>query len=181
VIVSLLKQWSKHEPFLNWVKSLPDGSQAIGVICAYAAQLDLVRRKLQSESLPEVFRRTIKVDTIDSYQGKENLIVMLSLVRNNADGAKSRGISTINPGFMAKKNRINVALSRAMDRLLVVGAKSGWREGSPLGLVSTGFDEEIKAGDALLLDAIQLVSSLKTDRKKKNKPEDFQEQGERVE
>lgn len=176
VIVSLLKQWSRHEPFLNWVKGLPDGSQAIGVICAYAAQLDLVRRKLQSESLPEIFRRTVKVDTIDSYQGKENLIVILSLVRNNADGTKSRGIPTINPGFMAKKNRINVALSRAMDRLIIVGAKSGWREGSPLSSVSLGFDEEVKAGDALVLDSIKLISSLKADKKKKNRPEDSQKQ-----
>jgi hypothetical protein len=171
VIVSLLRRWSEQEPFLNWLRSLPEGAQAIGVICAYAAQLDLVRRKLQSESLPEAFRRAIKVDTIDSYQGKENLIVMLSLVRNNAEGAKNRGAATINPGFMAKKNRINVALSRAMDRLLIVGAKAGWREGSPLGMVSTGFDEEIKAGEAMLLDAAELVASPKAGPKGKSRPD----------
>ncbi|WP_102945969.1 AAA domain-containing protein [Stenotrophomonas sp. VV52] len=181
VIVSLLKRWSEHEPFLSWLRSLPDGSQAIGVICAYAAQLDLVRRKLQSESLPEAFRRTIKVDTIDSYQGKENLVVMLSLVRNNADGAKDHGTATINPGFMAKKNRVNVALSRAMDRLLIVGAKAGWRDGSPLGRISTGFDEEIKAGEAVLLDAAELVSSPKAGQKKgKNTPDSFKAQNGRV-
>ena len=167
VIVALLKRWSEREPFLNWLKSLPDGLQAIGVICAYAAQLDLVRRKLQSESLPEAFRRAIKVDTIDSYQGKENLIVVLSLVRNNAEGLWERGVATISPGFMAKKNRINVALSRAMDRLLIVGAKAGWRESSPLGVVSTGFDEELKAGEAVLLDAAQLVASPKSGAKGK--------------
>lgn len=177
VIVSLLKRWSEHQPFLDWLKSLPDGSQAIGVICAYAAQLDLVRRKLQSESLPEAFRRTIKVDTIDSYQGKENLIVMLSLVRNNAEGAKDRGAATINSGFMAKKNRVNVALSRAMDRLLIVGAKAGWRDGSPLGMVSTGFDEEIKAGEAVLLDAAELVASPNAGRKGKSKPDGSKAQG----
>jgi hypothetical protein len=171
VIVSLLRRWSEHEPFLDYLKSLPDGSQAIGVICAYAAQLDLVRRKLQAESLPEVFRRTVKVDTIDSYQGKENLIVMLSLVRNNAEGSKDRRGATINPGFMAKKNRINVALSRAMDHLLIFGAKAGWREGSPLGMVSTGFDEEIKAGEAVLLDASELVASPKAGKKSKKVPD----------
>jgi len=169
VIVWLLKRWSEHELFLNWIKTLPDGKQAIGVICAYAAQLELVRGKLQSESLPEVFRRTIKVDTIDSYQGKENLIVILSLVRNNADGIKDRGAPTIQPGFMAKKNRINVALSRAMDRLVIVGAKAAWREGSPLGAVSAGFDEEAKGNDAMLLNASELLVSPKSAKKGKAK------------
>lgn len=169
VIVWLLKRWSEHEPFLNWIKALPDGVQPIGVICAYAAQLELVRRKLRSESLPEIFRRAIKADTIDSYQGKENLVVILSLVRNNADGIRDRGAPTIQPGFMAKKNRINVALSRAMDRLVIVGAKTAWREGSPLGAVSTGFDEEVKGGEAVLLEASGLLASPKTVRKKKAK------------
>lgn len=170
VIVWLLKRWSEHEPFLNWILSLPEGTEAIGVICAYAAQLELVRQKLQSENLPEAFRRAIKVDTIDSYQGKENLLVLLSLVRNNADGIRDRGASTISPGFMAKKNRINVALSRAMDRLVIVGAKAAWREGSPLGVVSTGFDEEVKGGDAKLLDAAELLAAPKSARKNKTRP-----------
>jgi len=164
VIISLLKRWSEHEPFMAWIDNLPKESQAVGVICAYAAQLDLVRHKLQSENLPEAFRRTIKVDTIDSYQGKENSIVILSLVRNNPDGIKCRGSATISPGFMAKKNRINVALSRAMDRLLIVGAKSAWKDDSPLGLVSSGFDEEVKAGEALMLDAADLVSAPKASK-----------------
>jgi serine/threonine protein kinase len=172
VIVSLLKRWSEHQPFIEWLNSRGDKSEAIGVICAYAAQLDLIRRKLQSESLPEAYRRAIKVDTIDSYQGKENLVVVLSLVRNNADGVKDRGAATIRPGFMAKKNRINVALSRAMDRLVVVGAKAAWREGSPLGVVSSGFDEEVKGGQALLWDAVQLLGSTKTAKKSKGKPSD---------
>ena len=168
-IVSLLKKWSKHEPFLDWVKSQTGDTEIVGVICGYSAQLELINRKLKSESFPEVFRRAIKVGTIDSYQGKENLIVMLSLVRNNAEGARSRERQTISPGFMAKKNRINVALSRAMDRLIIVGAKSGWREGTPVGLVSVGFDEEVKAGDALFLDAKELMSS-KTVGAKRNVP-----------
>ncbi len=165
LIVSLLKRCSEHEPFLNWINTQPSDLQAIGVICAYAAQLELVRKKLQLESLPEAFRRTVKVDTIDSYQGKENLIVLVSLVRNNADGVKDRGTPTINPGFMAKKNRINVALSRAMDRLVIVGAKAAWREGSPLGVVSAGFDEEVKGGDAKLLDAAEFLTAPKSSQK----------------
>lgn len=171
VIVSLLKRWSEHEPFMMWLRSRGDASEPIGVICAYAAQLDLIRRKLQSESLPAAFRRAIKVDTIDSYQGKENLIVILSLVRNNADGIRDRGAMTINPGFMAKKNRINVALSRAMDRLVIVGAKGAWREGSPLGVVSSGFDEEVKGGEAIVYEAAEFLASSRSGKKGKGKSE----------
>lgn len=55
----------------------------------------------------------MKIETVDSYQGKENRIVIVSLVRSNDRGQI---------GFLDRDNRINVALSRAMDRLVVVGA-----------------------------------------------------------
>jgi superfamily I DNA and/or RNA helicase len=54
-----------------------------------------------------------KVDTVDAYQGKQNRIVVLSLVRNNPER---------NMGHVRSKNRINVALSRAMDRLVIIGS-----------------------------------------------------------
>ncbi len=161
VIVSLIKNWSKHEPFLNWTQTLPEGTKAIGIICAYAAQLDLIRKKLRIESLPDTLRRSIIVDTIDSYQGKENLIAIVSLVRNNADGVLVNDTPSIKPGFMSKKNRINVALSRGKDRLIMIGAKGGWPEKSPLGFVSSNFDEEVKAGEALLIEAKDLIYSSK--------------------
>jgi len=161
VIVSLIRRWSENAAFVEWIKSRADGEQVIGIICAYAAQRDLVWRKLQAENLPEEIRRRLKVDTIDSYQGKENLIVLLSLVRNNSDGPKSRGAATIAPGFMSRRNRINVALSRAMDRLVIVGAKARWREGTPLGVVSDGFDEEVRSGTAEVLDGIAILATAK--------------------
>jgi superfamily I DNA and/or RNA helicase len=66
---------------------------------------------------------------VDAYQGKENRIIILSTVRNNA-----RGIS----GFLHAPNRVNVSLSRAMERLVIVGSKAMWngRNSSlPLGQV----------------------------------------------
>lgn len=169
VIVTLLRQWSEHEPLLEWICKRSEGEQTIGVICAYASQRDLIWRKLRSENLPDAFRRRVKVDTIDSYQGKENLIVLLSLVRNNSDGPKDMGAPTIAPGFMGRKNRINVALSRAMDRLVIVGAKGRWREGSPLGLVSFGFDEEARTGSATIVDSAEVLNTAKPGKKKKGK------------
>jgi serine/threonine protein kinase len=158
-ILSLLKRCAEHEPFIEWLLGRSDSGHPIGIICAYALQRDYLWKKLQAENLPDVLRRAIKVDTIDSYQGKENLIVLLSLVRNNADGIVDGGEKTIAPGFMARKNRINVALSRAMDRLVIVGARMRWRSGSPMALVSDAFSEEVKAGEARVVDAQELIES----------------------
>jgi len=158
-IVTLLKRWSTHEPFVAWLASQPQQTPAIGVICAYAAQRDLVWKKVQAENLPDAVRRSLKVDTIDSYQGKENLIVLLSLVRNNADGPPEAGSATIAPGFMARKNRVNVALSRAMDRLVIIGALSGWRQKTPLGKIVEGFTEELKCDEAIVVDAQQFLEA----------------------
>jgi hypothetical protein len=158
-ILSLLKRCAEHEPFMEWLQGRSDGGHPIGIICAYSLQRDYLWKKLQTENLPDVLRRAIKVDTIDSYQGKENLIVLLSLVRNNSDGVVDGGEKTIAPGFMARKNRINVALSRAMDRLVIVGARTRWRSGSPMALVSDAFSEEVKAGEAKVVDAQELIES----------------------
>ncbi|TIQ53427.1 MAG: hypothetical protein E5X61_08405, partial [Mesorhizobium sp.] len=70
---------------------------------------------------PRELRALIKVDTVDSYQGKENRIVIVSLVRSNERGQI---------GFLNTENRINVAVSRAMDRLILVGAAAMFRKSS---------------------------------------------------
>jgi hypothetical protein len=168
VIVALLKRWAAHEPFLSWLGTRTDATYAIGIICAYSAQRDFIWRKLQAENLPDITRKSLKVDTIDSYQGKENPIVLLSLVRNNSDGPIYSGIRTIKPGFMARSNRVNVAVSRAMDRLIIVGARGGWRAGSPLARVADAIAEEIKGGEALLVDGHELLeAAMSTDKRKK--------------
>ncbi len=55
---------------------------------------------------------------MDSYQGKENRIIILSVTRSEHKQS---------PGFLRLPNRINVALSRAMDRLVIVGDKRMWQ------------------------------------------------------
>src|SRR5262245_43208254 len=87
-------------------------------ICGYSGQKDFLLRKVAAAGLSPAFRDRIKIDTVDSYQGKQNLIIILSLVRNNDSGRDG----TIRQGFMSRVNRINVALSRARDRLLIVGS-----------------------------------------------------------
>lgn len=116
-----------------FVQSLIDQSteeeKPIGVICMYAAQERLLQRMLSEQDWATGYRRLIKIDTVDSYQGKENRIIIVSTTRNNG---------RFEQGFLSSNERVNVAISRAMDRLVIVGAARMWRERhqrSPMGRV----------------------------------------------
>jgi len=93
----------------------------IGVICMYAEQQKLMIRKINSLAWARTLleKRLLKIDTVDSYQGKENDIIILSLVRNN---------KSFTEGFVSSENRANVALSRAKEKLFIVGADHMWTE-----------------------------------------------------
>jgi tRNA A-37 threonylcarbamoyl transferase component Bud32 len=163
VIVAILKQWAKNPPFVAWVADQKKHAQVIGVICMYAAQRELVRKKVQAANFPEAFRKAIKIDTVDSYQGKENPIVIVSLVRNNAEGPAIGGLATIKPGFLKKKNRINVATSRAMDRLVIVGAKGRWRPDSPMHRLAEAVEAEFGKGLAKVVPAALVLDQADPD------------------
>lgn len=103
----------------------------IGIICMYSEQKKLVRKKFAEKTWSEDFKKLVKIDTVDSYQGKENRIVIVSLTRSSAN---------LSPGFLRLPNRINVAMSRAMDRLVIVGDINMWggrNADLPLGKVAT--------------------------------------------
>jgi serine/threonine protein kinase len=156
-IVTLLKRWAEHQPFLDWIEKQNTHPHAIGIICAYSAQRDLVRRKIAQAPIHSSLRSALKVDTIDSYQGKENPIVLVSLVRNNWDGPIQGSSKTIRPGFLAKPNRINVAISRAMDRLVLVGSLTRWQEDGPMDRIANAFMQKFDEGNASLIDATDLL------------------------
>lgn len=79
-------------------------ADAIAVIAPYSAQVRLLREKLRIPGL--------EIDSIDGFQGREKEAVVLSLVRSNAENQV---------GFLADVRRMNVALTRARRKLLVVG------------------------------------------------------------
>lgn len=83
---------------------------AITVLTFYNGQRKKILRALKND--PETASVYNKVKTVDSYQGEENSIVILSLVRNNASGKI---------GFLDINNRIVVALSRARDGFYIFG------------------------------------------------------------
>ncbi|WP_351089399.1 AAA domain-containing protein [Shewanella sp. S1-49-MNA-CIBAN-0167] len=124
-IVELLQQIDENSELVGSLfEQVKDGEAAIGVICMYAEQKRCLRQKVKKAGLSEALLALLKIDTVDSYQGKENRIIILSISRSDLKQS---------PGFLRMPNRINVGLSRAMDRLVIVGDKRMW-QGKNIGL-----------------------------------------------
>lgn len=153
-VVELLRRLDGHEPFRAWLGAQPAASPPIGIICMYAAQRDLLRERLAATPLSAQLRQGWRIGTVDSYQGKENRVVILSLVRNNDQGPWEAGVPTIKEGFMARANRINVAISRAMDQLVIVGSQHRWPEGGPMARVASCVRDLAEDGTAVILDHV---------------------------
>lgn len=149
-IINLLKEIEQDFDFCEKLSKLVrDGEPAIGVICMYAAQKRALRKKFNENNWSESFKSLVKIGTVDSYQGKENRIVIVSITRNSEDRK---------PRFLKESNRINVAMSRAMDRLVIVGSIAMWNkenEGLPLGKVAL-FIQERQGEDYSILKAENL-------------------------
>ncbi len=75
----------------------------IAVISPYSAQVKLLRQKLN---------HGIEIDSVDGFQGREKEAIVVSLVRSNPEG---------DVGFLADTRRMNVALTRARRKLIVIG------------------------------------------------------------
>lgn len=87
---------------LRWA-GLREGQ--IGVISPYADQVDRIRRELDDAE-------ELEVHTVDGFQGREKEAIVVSLVRSNESGEV---------GFLTDVRRLNVALTRARRKLVVVG------------------------------------------------------------
>ena len=89
---------------------LPDGQPppSVAVITPYSAQKFLIRKNLPSHLLERLY---IEIDTVDAFQGREADVVLFSFVRNHGSAR-----------FFGDPRRLNVALSRAKDRILLVGS-----------------------------------------------------------
>ena len=159
LIVLLLKKWDADLGLKEWLRAHPGHPKAVGIICTYREQCKLINSLIKRAGLSEELLATIKLDTVDSYQGKENLIVMLSLTRNNEDGSIENGVATLKQGFMAQPNRLNVAMSRAMDRLIILGARLRWPQAGPMAAVAEQFLLQVDAGQAEILDAALLKAA----------------------
>jgi len=91
----------------------------IAIISPYSAQVKLLREKLSKPHAQAAVhgggdggRSSIEVDSVDGFQGREKEAVIVSLVRSNLEGEV---------GFLADTRRMNVAMTRARRKLIVVG------------------------------------------------------------
>lgn len=155
IIVSLVREIAMSNGFVEAIRIKVHESESapIGIITMYAAQRDLIRRKLDQADWAGDIRDLFTVGTVDSYQGKENCIIILSLVRNDTSSLV---------GFLSEPERINVALSRAQDRLIVVGSTTMWsgRAGTPLKKVLDEVMLMSKEGQAQLVPSSALKGVL---------------------
>lgn len=83
---------------------------SIGIICPYAEQVRYIRQELAGdETLSQL---NIEVNTIDGFQGQEKEVIYISLVRSNENG---------DIGFVKDERRLNVAMTRAQKKLILIG------------------------------------------------------------
>lgn len=97
----------------------------IGIISFYKGQVNLIKQKLK-ESFPNNVLESIFCNTVDSYQGKEFDIVIVSGTRSNTQSDSRRSLGFID----SSPSRINVALSRAKRLLIVVADEDTYRRNS---------------------------------------------------
>ena len=84
----------------------------VGIISPYRAQVQLLRQLLRKNESLKPFRRLITVNTVDGFQGQERDIIVISLVRSNDEGQI---------GFLRDLRRMNVAITRARMKVIILG------------------------------------------------------------
>lgn len=87
----------------------------VGVISPYRAQVQYLRRQLKAREFFKPYRELISVNTVDGFQGQERDIILISLVRANDEGQI---------GFLRDLRRMNVAITRARMKLIILGDAS---------------------------------------------------------
>lgn len=84
----------------------------VGLISPYRGQVRLLRQMLKRNAFFKPFRSLISVNTVDGFQGQERDVIVISMVRSNEDGQV---------GFLRDLRRMNVAITRARMKLLIIG------------------------------------------------------------
>ena len=90
----------------------PEAFPTIAIISPYKRQVDLLKEQMLHTPDLQVYGDKISVNTIDSFQGQERDIVYISMTRSNTDNKI---------GFLSEIRRMNVAMTRARKKLIVIG------------------------------------------------------------
>lgn len=155
---------------LRHVRAREGGSRpSLAVLTFYSAQVEKLAQRIEFETRARTLSHLAGFDpamqdggwvgTVDGFQGNEADLVILSLVRNNA-GSGARAL-----GFLRDRRRMNVALSRAKSKLVIVG--------SPSFLVEAvrGVNPDADDHDLSFIDAIvDTIQQLKAERRPDGTP-----------
>ncbi|MFT3823862.1 MAG: AAA domain-containing protein [Chitinophagaceae bacterium] len=90
----------------------PDNFPTIAIISPYRHQVEILKELFQHNTALHPYSGKISVNTIDSFQGQERDIVYISMTRSNTDN---------NIGFLSDTRRMNVAMTRARKKLVIIG------------------------------------------------------------
>lgn len=96
-------------------KEVPDTFErpfSIGIIAPYKAQVHVLRQQLADSPMLSSYIQYIEINTVDGFQGQERDVIYMSLTRSNAKGEI---------GFLGDERRMNVAMTRARKKLVMVG------------------------------------------------------------
>lgn len=86
----------------------------VGIISPYRAQVQYLKKLIKKYEFFKPYRRLISVNTVDGFQGQERDVILISLVRSNHEGQI---------GFLKDLRRMNVAMTRARMKLIILGNK----------------------------------------------------------
>ncbi len=84
----------------------------VGIISPYRAQVQYLKKLIKKYEFFKPYRRLISVNTVDGFQGQERDVILISLVRSNDEGQI---------GFLKDLRRMNVAMTRARMKLIILG------------------------------------------------------------
>jgi predicted DNA helicase len=108
LVVKLVENLVNHVGSDSWLEE----KLTMGIITPYSAQVERLRKLVESSTLLEPLNRLITVNTVDAFQGQERDVIAISFVRSNNAGEV---------GFLGDIRRTNVAMTRARKKLVMAG------------------------------------------------------------
>ncbi|MGL5681814.1 MAG: AAA domain-containing protein [Marinifilaceae bacterium] len=111
IAVEMLKKYIREVTIDRMIDERID----IGIISPYRAQVIQIRRLIKRDKFFSPIRSLLTIHTVDGFQGQERDVIMVSLVRSNAENEI---------GFLGDLRRMNVAITRARMKLIVIGDRN---------------------------------------------------------
>ena len=93
-------------------EEITQNRRTIAVIAPYKAQIRRIEEKVDADAFFENFKGLLSINTVDAFQGQERDVIYISLVRSNEKGEI---------GFLKETRRMNVAMTRAKVKLVMIG------------------------------------------------------------